>query len=326
MPITETLDRARNIYVSTLRAKRKTIIDNIHSNNPLLNEMLQRGRIVEEDGGSCIEEPIEFGINPNTAWIGDYGTLGTAAPEFLVNSKTEWKVVGGLVVVSDIQLLKNQGKHQLIKLIDAKKLNLQNTLKGVLSAGIFSNGTGSGGLQLTGLQAAVADDPTTGIYAGIDRASYSWWRNQQVSGGVFSTDGLANLRTQTLRAADDGGKDRANLYVAGQTPFEEYLKLGDPRQRIPLLPVAATKRLIDMGFDVAEYMRTPVIWDTDCANSRWYGLNLNYMKLTVCRGGNFAMTPSVRAFNSPQAAYIVFFMANLVLTQPRRQFVMHTIS
>jgi hypothetical protein len=43
---------------------------------------------------------------------------------------------------------------------------------------MYQNGTGNGGKNLTGLAAAVADDPTSGTYGGISRVSWPFWRNQ----------------------------------------------------------------------------------------------------------------------------------------------------
>jgi len=319
MPHIESVDWGTNLIVTTLRARRKIVHDNIFRETPLLNEMLARGRVVEEEGGESIMEPIEYGVNPNVAWIGDMGTLSTTMNEFLVCAKYLWKIIAGLVVVSDIQNIKNQGRHQLIKLLTVKEENLRKTLKRDLAVGLFSDGSGAGGLQLTGLGAAVPANPATGVYAGIDRATYTWWRSQIRSGvGAYSANLLPALRELELRCADDGGYDKPNFHVTDATTFGFYLSLFDSKMRLEHTAFPAVKRLVDAGFDCAAYNGKPVVWETNQTTGYWHMLNLDHIKLTVCRGANFALSPLARAFNQLAYSVIMYSMLQLVLTQPRR--------
>lgn len=52
-----------------------------------------------------------------------------------------------------------------------------------------------------GIQFVVADAPTTGLMAGLDRASFSWWRNRAKTGTTKITASTASQTlTKTLRA------------------------------------------------------------------------------------------------------------------------------
>lgn len=58
-------------------------------------------------------------------------------------------------------------------------------------------------LVIPGVQSIVADDPTTGIVAGIDRAQNTWWRNRArtaASGGVITHSTTNQTLTKTLRS------------------------------------------------------------------------------------------------------------------------------
>lgn len=78
-------------------------------------------------------------------------------------------------------------------------------------------------LVFPGVMQIVADVPTTGVLAGIDRAGTSWWRNRAKVGANLIT-ASATLQTLTLTLQDEllqlrryGG--RPNMWLGGSTAF-----------------------------------------------------------------------------------------------------------
>ena len=72
----------------------------------------------------------------------------------------------------------------------ARSMNLLYLRDGTASAKVFA-----------GLQHFVADDPTTGVTGGIDRAANSWWRNRaKVGANKITSSTAAQTLTKTLRA------------------------------------------------------------------------------------------------------------------------------
>jgi hypothetical protein len=63
------------------------------------------------------------------------------------------------------------------------------SMKNLIAQGLYSDGTGYGGKQITGLQAAVPVSPTTGTYGSIDRSTTlgTFWRNQTTGTGTAIT-------------------------------------------------------------------------------------------------------------------------------------------
>jgi len=57
----------------------------------------------------------------------------------------------------------------------------------------WSDGTGNSSKDLGGLQFLISTTPTTGTVGGINRATFSFWRNQQTS-GAKTTTAFDNLR------------------------------------------------------------------------------------------------------------------------------------
>ena len=98
-----------------------------------------------------------------------YDLLPVAAPDVISAAEYTIKQAACPVVMSGLEQLQNAGKEQMIDLIEARINVAEATMANLLAGGVYSDGTGTGGKQLTGLDAAVPVDPTTGTYGGIDR-------------------------------------------------------------------------------------------------------------------------------------------------------------
>jgi hypothetical protein len=101
---------------------------------------------------------------------------------------------------------------------------------------LYQDGSGNGGKNITGLALAVPDNPTTGTYGGISRATYAFWQSQYYRG---VTDGgaavsAANIQQYmtTLALRCVRGKDKPDLWVADATYFGFYVNSLQAIQRI----------------------------------------------------------------------------------------------
>ena len=101
------------------------------------------------------------------------------------------------VTISGLEQLQNSGKEAIIDLLDARIGNAERTLKNNISIDCYSDGTADSGKQIGGLQSLVADLPTSGTVGGIDRATWTFWRNQFYRG---VTDGGAAVSASNIRS------------------------------------------------------------------------------------------------------------------------------
>lgn len=80
---------------------------------------------------------------------------------------------------SDAQLLDVFATH-----MEAAEMELENKV----TEDIHSDGTADGGRQIGGMQLVLPDDPTTGTYGGISRASVTAWRPTRYDISAYSWD------------------------------------------------------------------------------------------------------------------------------------------
>lgn len=96
--------------------------------------------------------------------------------------------------------------------------------------------TGNASKNITGLALAVPDDPTTGTYGGISRASYSFWRSQYYRGvtdggaAVSAANIVAYMTTLALRCVR--GNNKPDLWIADSTYFGLYVNALQAVQRV----------------------------------------------------------------------------------------------
>ena len=95
-----------------------------------------------------------------------------------------------------------------------------------LEAGIYSDGTGNGSLDITGLQAAIS---ATGTYAGIDRAVTTLWQSH-VTGSVGAL-AEADVQTTLLNLRSAARSGTPNVILANATVFNILGNLLDANRR-----------------------------------------------------------------------------------------------
>jgi hypothetical protein len=168
---------------STTRANRdRPMADNVTNHNAFLKTLDDKGMVQNADGGRELFEPLLYNeYDSETAkWYNGYETFSVNTTTEVVTGATyQARQLGGFSFISGREEHENRGKHAAVKLITAKDKALIATLKNMAAISLYSDGTGTGGLEWGGLQLLVADDPSAvGTVGGIDQVANTWWRNQ----------------------------------------------------------------------------------------------------------------------------------------------------
>ena len=208
-----------DILATTIESRTRKIADNVTDNNAILKRLSMSGKIKTFSGGHKIYQELSFAENGNSGWYSGYDLLPVAASDVLSAAEFSIKQCAVPVVISGLEQLQNAGKERMIDLMEARLSVAESTMANLISAGLYSDGTGASGKQVDGLNAAVPLDPTSGTYGGIDRATWTFWRNQ------FRD--VANTATMqadmnTLWAACNRGMDRPDLILMDVVSWKAY--------------------------------------------------------------------------------------------------------
>jgi len=133
------------------------------------------------------------------------------------------------VTMSGLEMLQNSSKEAIIDLIDGRMQVSEARLLNRISGDLYGDGTGNGGKNIDGLAAAIAVSPTTGTYGGINRANFTFWRNQITTGATSATM-LAKMTEAAIKQIR--GTDKADLYIAGNNMYQFFVNALQAIQRI----------------------------------------------------------------------------------------------
>lgn len=213
------------IVSTTLRKRNKEFTDNVSNHNALLQRLMKKGNIRLVDGGRTIVEELDYAENATFQYYSGYEALNISPSTVLSAAEFNWKQASCVVSASGLETrVQNAGEEKIIDLLEARMTNAMRTLKNNISTGIYSDGTGSSSKQIGGLQLLVADTPTSGTVGGIDRSSYTFWRNY-TSGDVANLDTTYSTLEAQMRLAWlslTRGGDKPDLIVADTTEFNVY--------------------------------------------------------------------------------------------------------
>jgi hypothetical protein len=300
---------------TTLRDHKKDVADAVSNHNAVLRRLLKKGKHRVSDGGYEIVCPLEWAENNTFMWYSGAEPLDVGESDVVSAAKYDWKQAATHVVSHGLQLRQNSGRAAMINLSKTKLRNAVHTLKNNLSIGVYSDGLGSGGKQLTGLQAQVAD-AGTGTVGGIDSSSIAIWRNKVQSaaaplqGGGAITPSKSTIKSlmNPLDLALTRGGDRADLWVFDDTYFTYYWESLQDLQRY------ASADEADAGFMTLKFRGSDVIYESAASgmpDAHGYALNTDYIELVVHEDANITEMEQKASVNQDAVVIPIIWQGNL---------------
>ncbi|MCA3269426.1 MAG: phage major capsid protein, partial [Thalassospira sp.] len=168
-----------DIVATTMQSRSGSLADSCTNNNALLYKLKERGNQKLFSGGNVILQEVMYN-DPTTENAGSYSgydILDITPNSPISSAQFDIKQYAAAVSMSGLEMLQNSGKEQIIDLLEGRIQVAEAQLINDISAGIYSDGTGNGGKDITGLALAVSASPGSGIYGGINRTNFSFWRN-----------------------------------------------------------------------------------------------------------------------------------------------------
>ena len=315
-----------DIIATTIQNRSAVIADNVTKNNALLSRLKQRGNVKKFSGGNVIMQELSFAENGNAGWYSGYETLPVAAQDVISAAQYDIKQCAVPVTVSGLEQLQNAGKEQIIDLLEGRISVAESTMANMISQGLYSDGTGSGGKEITGLKAQVSVAPATGTVGGIDRATWAFWRNQTfdaiTDGGSATTAANIQQYMNTLWAKMVRGTDRPDLIVMDNAYWGFYMASLQAIQRF------SSSADANLGFVSVKFMDADVVLDGGLggfqATKTLYMLNTKYLHYRPHSARDMVpLSPKSRySVNQDAEVQILAWAGNLTMSNASLQGVM----
>lgn len=310
------------LITTTLRNRSGELVDNVSKGNALLNRLKEKGGWKRASGRSIVQE-MDYAENSSFMYYSGGETLNIGASDVLTAAEYDWKQASCAVVATGLEVdVQNTGKEQVIDLLESRIKNAQRTMRNQVCSGMYSDGTGSGGKQIGGLQLLVADDPTTGTVGGINRATYSFYRNQvfdaTTDGGAATTATNIQSYMNRLYLRTSRGGDHTDLILMDSVYYQLFWASLQAIQRI------ADSDKANAGFQSIKFAGADVFYEdnTSMPASHAYFLNTDYLFLRYAEKRLFKPLEKVMSINQDAMVQLITFAGNMTASNLSLQGVM----
>lgn len=311
------------LAATTIENYSGTLADNVTNHNPLLLEVYNSGNIMPVDGGTKIRQELIYAENGTSKWYSGWETLDVSHSEVADAADFDWKQFNVNVTISGLDEIKSSGKSAIHSLIKTRMMAAEKTAKNQVATALFSDGTGSAGKEIGGLQLLVADDPTSGTVGGIDRSAQTWFRNQTFD---FSSNGLTGgnassaninigLNAAYLSCTRNG--DKPNVIIMDDDYFTFYETYLQGIHRI------ASDKEADAGFVTLRYKGARVYFDDSCPDKHAYMLNTDFLHLRPSSTRNFNLDrKGIKPTNQDGTVFPMYWAGAFTTSNPSLQCVL----
>lgn len=269
-----------------------------------------------------VEAPSRHGIVvtqvTDSKYYSGYEELDINPSDVFSAAEYNWKQAAVNVTASGLEAeVQNSGKEAIINLLDKRIKNAFRTMKNQISEGIYSDGTGSSSKQITGLQAQVADDPTTGTVGGINRATSGneFWRNQYNSNATWTSSVIKGYM-QDLWIDCTRGSDKPDLVTMDANTYALYWDALTDIQRI-----THENENAGFGWSMLKFLNADVIYDGDSGHpaNTLYLLNTDYIFFRPHVNRNFVALDRRDSVNQDAFVVPIVFAGNLTMSNASLQ-------
>jgi hypothetical protein len=259
-------------------------------------------------GGTYISNRVNFNTNTTIKPYSGASTIDTTIPDGGTNTQYEWKQIGGSIGITGIDQFKNSGDQQIADILEDKRATAINEMRDQLNIGLWSDGTGFGGEQVTGLQALVSATTTVG---GLAPGTYPDWASySSLSVGSYASGGKDALRIMYNTTAF--GNDRIDAMFTTQAVYEYIEKAEDSKERF------VNTEAMKLGFDNITFKGVPIFFDRDCPAGFLYGLNSSVLTLTVAENVDMNVGKFVTPDNQDVSTAKILWYGNSTIKERRK--------
>ncbi len=304
------------IITTTLRNRSKSLADNVTNHNALLRRLSENGNLTTVTGRQIVRE-LEYASNGTVGFYSGYETLDVSPSDVLTSATFDYKQMAGNVTISGLEQIQNSGTEAVINLLESRIGVLEKTMSNTLATSLYSDGTGSDGKEVGGLQLLVAD-AGTGTVGGINSSTFTFFQNAQTTAtsSAFSTTNIQadmnNIYLSLVRGADS-----PDLIMADTNSYKAFLGSLQAIQRV------TSDRVATSGFTSVQYLNSDVIFDSACPTNKMYFLNTDYLRLEVAANRNFVPGESRMSVSQDAMVQPMFWSGNLTCSNRALQGVIH---
>jgi hypothetical protein len=252
-------------YLSSLLAMttsqyQTSLTDNVFNTNAALLLLRQKSNVYFKTSGDVIQMPINLGKNTTVKSYTMYDAFDNSPQKGQVNANYGFANYGGFLTISNDELDTNSGKEQIVNVLTAKMMILEDSINAKINDDLYKDGTGNGSKDILGLAAMCEASATPGAYLGLTDSTY--WVNQYKTATAVSV--ISGLTDCYIACAD--GKEVPDIILAN-TAFVSAYENANRSTSTGVSISYVNTTLADAGFQQWNFKGVPMVLDKSLDSS-----------------------------------------------------------
>lgn len=332
-------DTYRSALAATFAHRSKGYVDQISQRLALFWWLKRKGQYKSVGGGHRIEWPVFYELDTDDPSYSGLDTWTLQEQDPYTIAFANWKHYEEPIVLPGIDVDVINAGERIFDLAKALEDQALSSIQHQMNDHMYADGTGNSSKRITGLDASLSEDPTTGTVYGINRATETWWRSQIQDDGSGTSAVPAYASTEyTMRKGMNalytkcgrgkGGKSRyPDLGLCSEVYLEAYDDMCNAiGQRF------VNQDTADAGFQNLMFRGTTIIQDedapTDQTNTstttaagpaqKCYFINSEFVEMAYAPRRNFRTRGKQDVINQDAIVDHILWSGNLCVKQPRR--------
>lgn len=290
------------------RNLRRTIVDQRYQSRAVLGILRAKKRLVIEDGGSIISQPILAQPNQTAITYSGADILPTDSQEEFTTYELQWKQAQVSVTINGIDKLRASGRRAQLDLVKDKIESAYMAIFDKMGAQVFANGTGNSSKDWDGLGAAINNASGFQVYLGIDRVANPWWQAQIFNPGAPTALSTASMMTLWMQCKTD--EERIHLISATKTGYASFWSLLTPQE------IYTNSEIANLGFENISFQGSPLVDDSGQPSGTMNFHNLDHTRLVLHKDRNFEFDGFERPVNQDTDTGHIFCAGNFEVRKP----------
>lgn len=302
------------VLATTLADYRPTMADNVYQNNVLLKTLSEKKMLI--DGGNSIVQPIMVTKQDDGGFYLGADVLNNTQKNFANQVEFLWQNAYEPIQLTRDEERQNSGvEHKILSLVGAKtkssELAIADRMEQALSSPLANAN------NLIDLETLVG----TGTLGTISGSTVTAWQATVTTSGAFATQGLSDMTTATYAVSASSQVDNPTHYITNKTIFQKF-----EQTRLPLERITNGNLTANAGFTSLSFKGKPVIYGNYIASGLLFGLNMNYIHLSVDTMTDLITTDFLTPVNQTVRVAYILWRGQLWTDNRRRHFKLTSIT
>lgn len=295
------------LLTTTIANYRKTLVDNIYNDVPVLRLLNEGGRKRPLSGGVSIVEHLLHKKQADGGFFLGRDSLNTTQGENAMLGEFRWQNAYEPIQITMDDELDNGGDES--KLLDLAGVRMQQAelgLKDRMGQALVTSVASANNLI------SLASLVGTGTLGSVAGGTDTFWQSTVTTSGAFATQGLTDMQTLYSVLSSSSMMDTPTHIITTRTIWNKFYATRLPLERLQNTETGKA------GFNNLTFNGIPIIWDQYCDSGVLYMLNANYWNLNVHEKVDFVTTEFIRPANQMVKVAFILWRGNQTTNNRRR--------